>query len=308
MDASAQNPGKTKPTLEALVGNSSRIDIVRVKSFELDEKKRNLLRLELQVLKQLKRPWEMPTDKSAGATRKQADSETKQPADRVDSSRVTFTQANMVPLRYYDQSHWGLDFTAPLGNLGEHASQWRDQAAELMLFQDFETVEAGRQQWFVELGKDQVIQDDWTLLTDAKTIQEKVDELINRYRGIDRLRLVLVDVGHFTPAVLAMTGRTKLDLPDFYARCLYMPADAQYEKLLIEQIKHPQYMHDDGQPVMVYRVDWLRYTRDIYSFASERNEHLLRQLLADPKLGRQQKSLLEEILESWQTLPAKKPQ
>jgi len=294
-----QDPGQTKPTLEALVGNSSQIAIVRVKAFELNAQKRAVVRLDLQVVQPLKRPWLMPgkTKGAAGAGVAAVDGTAPQVAD---SSLLTFSKG--TALRYYDQAHWGLDFTAPLGGLEERVADWHKQQTELLLFKDFETPEL-TVQMLVDLQQDRVIQDDWSLLADAAAVRRQTQTLIDRYRGVERLRLVLVDVGHFAPAASALAGGKKLDLESFKARCFYMPADAQYEKLLLEQIRHPQYLHNDGQPVMTYRVEWLRYTRDIYSFASERNAATLRQLLTDPKVGSQQRALLKEILTAWQIAP-----
>jgi hypothetical protein len=297
-----QDPGITKPTLEAMVGNSSQIAVVRVKSFELDTGKPvpALVRLDFDVREILKRPWEMPTKRVAAPSGGAApNAGPDQGASPTAIAPLSFMGAPLSSLRSYGQADWGYDFTAPVGNLNRNVAAWHEKQSDLLLFQDC-TTPSVTIQMLIDLGTVGVIQNDWTTLGDGAAVRDRILELVKRYRGVDKLRLTFVDTSHFAPVVSAMAGRHVVDLESLGARCLCMPTDADYEKLLLAQIEHPDYLHDDHSTLKVAHGEWLRYTRDIYSYDTQPNRDLLRKLISDPKTGSQQRALLESILEAWQ--------
>jgi len=298
-----QDPGITKPTLEALVGNSAQIALVRVKSFELDTQPPagTMVRLDFDVREVLKRSWVMPT-KDSGTPSGDPPPITG-PEERESptvASMLSFSGPPLSSLRSYGQADWGYDFTAPVGELGRNVAAWHEKQSDLWLFQDFAAPNVTIQM-LVDLGTERVIQNDWTMLGDAAAVQSRVRELVDRYRGVEKLRLTFVDASHFAPVVSAMAGRHAVDLESLGARCLCVPADTDYEKLVLAQIAYPEYLHDDHATLKVAHGEWLRYTRDIYAFDSQPNRVLLKKLIGDPKTGSHQRTLLESILRAWHT-------
>lgn len=298
-----QDPGITKPTLEALVGNSAQIALVRVKSFELETGKPvpALVGLEFDVREILKRPWAMPT-KQAGAPSDATDLSVRpnQEASRTVASTLEFSGPSLSSLRSYGEADWGYDFTAPVGELDRNVAAWHEKQSDLLLFQDFAAPNVTIQM-IIDLGAEHVIQNDWTMVGDAAAVRDRVRELVDRYRGVEKLRLTFVDTSHFAPVVSAMAGRQAVDLESLGARCLCVPTDADYEKLVLAQIAYPEYLHDDHATLKVAHGEWLRYTRDIYAFDSQPNRVLLKKLIADSKTGSHQRTLLESILKAWHT-------
>jgi len=290
----AQNPGVTKPTLEALIANSATVSTVRVQSVTTDDAKRNLLRVRFQVIHHLKRPWDMPGE-AAGSEAKPA-SESRSRPRGVDATGVLVMQAeDLKDLRYYSEAYWSIDLSSPIGfRLPSLLEDWRKRESELLLFQGFRSVGCGPLSMLVDPDRDEVILSDLSTVSSGKVILEKVAELIERYRGMQGFRLILLDVSHFLPAV-RLDGR---DIPAFDARALLIPANARYEQLLLAQIRHPDYLHDDEHTVS--RQSWLKYTRDIYHFSSPGSVRILRELLKDPQTGQQQRALLQQILAAWE--------
>jgi len=86
----AQDPGVTKPTLEALVANSATISTVRVQSVSTDDEKRNLLQVQFQIVHHLKRSWDMPGEAVGSESKQAAESE---PRTRETDDDVLVVQA-----------------------------------------------------------------------------------------------------------------------------------------------------------------------------------------------------------------------
>ncbi len=290
----AQDPGVTKPTLEALVANSATVSTVRVQSVTTDDARRNLLQVRFQVIHHLKRPWDMPGE-ATGSEAKPA-SESKSRPRGADATGVLVMQAeDLKDLRYYTEAYWSIDLSSPMGlRLPSLLEDWRKRESELLLFQGFRSVGCGPLSMLVDPDRDEVILSDLSTVSSGKVILGKVAELLELYRGMQGFRLILLDVPHFLPAV----RREMRDAPAFDARALLLPADAGYEHLLLAQIRHPDYLHDDEYTVS--RETWLKYTRNIYHFCSPENAKILRELLEDPQTGQQQRALLQQILAAWE--------
>ena len=288
----AQDPGVTKPTLEALVANSATISTVRVQSVSTDDEKRNLLQVQFQIVHHLKRSWDMPGEAVGSESKQAAESE---PRTRETDDDVLVVQAQQLKaFRFYNEGYWSIDLSSPIGlRLPSLLEDWRKRESELLLFQGFRSVGCGPLSMLVDPDRDEVVLSEWRTVSSGKLVLEKVAELVELYRGIQGFRLILLDVPHFLPAV----RREMRDAPAFDARALLLPADAGYEHLLLAQIRHPDYLHDDEYTVS--RENWLKYTRNIYHFCSPENATILRELLEDPQTGQQQRALLQQILAAW---------
>lgn len=295
----AQDPGNTKPTLEALVGNSTEISTVRVKSIRLDDENRKAVQLELQVVDSLKRPWQMPicaaTDGGVERMTTTDDSEAGE-AQWEPTGVVSLSEKDLENLRYYNEGYWSVDLSSPIDHmLPRVLGDWKKQQSQLLLFQGFQSVQCGPLYFLFELDRDEVVLADWTVLSSGEAIRQKIGAMVDGYRGVSGLRLVLLDVLYFAPVVRRLSGEQ--DVTNFDARAILVPADTHYEQLLLEQIKHPEFLHDDNHTMN--RQSWLKYTRDIYPFFSQQNQGTLRALLRDPQIGQQQRVLLEQILTAW---------
>lgn len=295
--ARAQNPGVTKPALEALVANSAEILKVRVKSFQEDEHKYSLERIELEVVGYLKRAWSLPVD--AAPVDAAPDAEERPVAGpQFDAATgiLSFAQRDAKNLRHYNQYYWGLDMSAPGGSAAELIADAHKEQKELILFKKFQAMEAGEIYLLIDPDKDELVLSDWSVVASREAVQKKIDELLARYRGVETLKLVLIETYYIEDAAKAAFG-ADTKVPG--ARAILIPFDATYEKLLVAQMKNRRLLEDND--LTTSRVDWLKYTPDIYHFDTQANRDLVRELIADPKAGTQQKALLEKILKAWES-------
>ena len=275
----AQDPGVTVPSLEALVGNSTAIIIVRVKSLRLNETKRAVLELQLEVVDYLKRPPKMPI----------GDGE-----EVAEKPTISFSGDSVKQLRFYWQAYWSVDLSAPMTTIGFLPDAFANHS-EVLFFQGFQSLESGQLHFLTPLTGPPIVLTDWTTLSSADAIKKEIQELVHRYRGVAQLRLALLDVRHFA-APLEQEGLVEKDsAPN--ARAFIVPADSRYEEMLLAQIKYPELLHEHG--FMFSRTLWERNTRLIFPFDSPQNRALLKELLKDPEIGEVQKKLLGQILAAW---------
>jgi len=137
--ADAQNPGNSDPSLDALVGNSKKISVVRVRSFALDDKMQDLVSAEFEVLDLLKRPARgLPKQKP----RKGGGGPAPDPVQEVDKKQtISMSAAALKRLRRYESLYWGLDFSKPIQSSIDFVPPWHEKQTELLLFHGFQSVE-----------------------------------------------------------------------------------------------------------------------------------------------------------------------
>lgn len=275
--AQAQDPGVTKPTLEALVANSSEILTVKVKSFQVEEPRQNVRQLELMPTGPIKRTWKLPEN-------------------QPETNRLVYEKEDAGQIRAYDQYYWSYDLSSPGGRVAAQLPDWEKSQTEFLLFKDFQSPNSGTLQFLISLDEDSVYLNDWSAVSGREEILKRIRELMQKYQGVEKVKLVLADVGHFG-STFPKNEEGEIDHAMPEARCIIQPFDNDYEKLLISQIKDLKKLRDNS--FTTTRIDWLKYTQDLYHFQSPENEKLLQEAYADPMVGEQQKALLKKMLEAW---------
>jgi len=292
--AIAQNPGYSDPSLEALVGNSPKISLVRVSSISSDDDTGDLVSVDFEVLdlvKRLKRVLPKRKPRRGGPA--------PDPVPEVDKNQtVSITGEALKRLRFYGQGYWDLDFTSPT-----NSGQWllepakKDQT-ELLLFHDFQALADDPYLFVVPLSETPILLADGSTVASRDAILKKTKELVERYRGVKQLEVVLIDPGHFAGPLNAQAEKSG-DAFKGRLRGFLVPVDASYEKLLIAQVQYPQYLRDKS--FTTTRMQWRKHANDLYRFDSQQNRALFRQLTADPEIGEVQKSMLLGILSDWES-------
>ncbi|HCS55364.1 hypothetical protein [Rubinisphaera sp.] len=272
-----QDPGVTKPTLEALVANSSEILTVKVKSFQVEEPRQKVMQLELMPTSSIKRAWKLPED-------------------QTEASRLVYEKEDAEQVRAYDQYYWSYDLSSPGGRLAAQLPDWKKNQTEFLLFKDFQSPNSGPLQFLISIDDDSVYRNDWSAISGREEILKRIRELMKTYQGVEKVKLVLVDVGHFG-STFPKNQEGKIDHSIPEARCIIQPFDNDYEKLLVSQIKDLKKLRDNS--FTTTRIDWLKYTQDFYHFQSPENEKLLQEAYSDPQIGEQQKALLKKMLDAW---------
>ncbi|WP_146506025.1 hypothetical protein [Rubinisphaera italica] len=275
--AQAQDPGVTKPTLEALVANSSEIMTVNVKSFQVEEPRQKVTQLELMPTGHIKRVWKLPKH-------------------QTEANRLVYEQEDAGQVRAYDQYYWSYDLSSPGGRLAAQLPDWKKNQTEFLLFKDFQSPNSGPLQFLISIDDDSVYVNDWSAVSGRQEILKRIHELMKKYQGVKKVKLVLVDVGHFG-STFPKNEEGEIDHAMPEARCIIQPFDNDYEKLLVSQIKDLKKLRDNN--FTTTRIDWLKYTQDFYHFQSPENEKLLQEAYSDPQIGEQQKALLKKMLDAW---------
>ena len=264
------------------MANSSGIAVVRVRQAQVAEAQRRVEGLEVEVVRRLRRPapdWETGNHP-----------EPLQPLPLT----LAWKGEEVKQLRSYDDFYWSVDLSSPGSSLSGHLKQWQDQATEVLLFSGFQSPHSGPLDFLVNPTDGRLFLADLTPVTPDDALQQ-ISVLLDRYRGVQALRLVLIDASHFRTAYQQSGVGNDQPLPE--ARTLIIPADNQFERLLLAQMNDPQLLHE--QNFTVAQVNWLKYTRQIYPFASQANAAHMETLLRDPDIGPKQQQLLQDILKLW---------
>lgn len=288
--AVAQNPGITEPTLEALVGNSAAITIVKVRSVTPGETDYKIAGAEFTTVAPLKRRWAKPGNKN--------------PLHGPPAAFV-FTDKAAASMQYYRQGHWGDDLSMPIRSMAAYLQEQKKKDAQLLLFEDFASPYSGTLHYLVPLGDEPIQLANWKSVVTADAIKKKTSELVAKYRGVDKLSLKIVSPGHFYGPLRAAgllppapkKDATELPMLREVARAYIIPTDATYEAMLQAQIRFPQYLHD--KQFTVTRMLWERHARELYAFDSEENRQLVAKLLKDKELPDHQRQVLEKLFATW---------
>ncbi len=278
----AQDPGQTKPCLEALVANSSEIALVRMRQADVAADERRVKQLEVEVVRRLKRP--IPDDVNGNQPE----------APALLPLTLTWQGEEVNRLRWFDDFYWSVDLSTPGSSLSSQITKWQPQATELLLFSGFQSPHSGTLDFLVDPADGKLFLADLTPVK-PEEVHPQIASLVDRYRGVQALHLVLIETAHFRTAY--QRSGICADHSFTEARALIIPGDGQFERLMLAQISDPQLLHE--QNFTVSQVDWLRYTPQITSFASEANTAFLQKLLTDPEVGTKQRQLLTDILARW---------
>ncbi len=292
--AAAQNPGYSNPSLEALVGNSPKISIVRVPSYTSDNDQGELLSVDFEVLDLIKRPVRVLPKRKPRRGGPAPD-----PVAKVDKKQTISLDANAVKrLRYYGQGYWGVDFTSPTNSALRLLKSAKEGQRELLLFHEFQSLAKEPYFFLIPLSETPILLADGSTVASKDSVLKKTRQLVEQYRGVKQLDVVLIDPGHFVGPLNAQAENLGESFKG-NLRGFLVPADASYEKLLVAQVQHPKYLHD--KHFTTTRMQWRSHANALYRFDSQENRALLRKLAADPEIGEVQKSTLLGILSDWES-------
>jgi hypothetical protein len=285
--AIAQDPGVTLVTLDALVANSVEVSLVVVTTAEQDGNG-PLKSLELEVQERLKRKISLPD--------RLADVSTDTPSEKVRLSSVRFTKDELKSIRIEGQGYWSYDLSEPFSDAaGKELVSFREKKSQLLYFREFQSFSGTTLHYFVPLNGP-VTTAEWKTLSGAELVIAKTRDLVNRYRGVEKMATLLLEISCFRETLATMTDGTsdKLNIP---GRGIIVPFDEHFAELLIAFVQEPDGLYDDS--FTTRRENWLTTAKYLYSFENEANRNVIKTLLADPKIGKQQNALLKEILGAW---------